>query len=151
MNRSTRNRILTTHIGSLPQAPDLNRRLLARAAGERVDSPTLDRDVKEAVVDVLRRQVAAGIDVVNDGEQGKSSWTAYVQDRINGLSRPNVPRPRAREADDFPDHYASVTMGAAGARPACDGPLSWKDFSAVETDIGNLKAALQEVDVPEVF
>ena len=152
MKRSSNDRILTTHIGSLPQAPELNRRLMARAAGENVDSATLDRDVKQAVLDVVRHQVAAGITVVNDGEQGKSSWAAYVEDRINGLSGVNVPRPRAKEANDFPDHWATQGItGAAGARPACDGPLSWKDFSAVETDIANLKAALTEVEVPEAF
>ena len=85
MRRSSSDGILTTHIGSLPQAPELNQQLLARAAGENVDSATLDRDVKQAVVDVVRRQIAAGITVVNDGEQGKSSWSAYVEDRINGL------------------------------------------------------------------
>lgn len=144
-------RILTTHIGSLPQSPELHARLMARANGE-ADDRELDEDVRQAVIDSARRQAEAGLTVVNDGEQGKSSWVAYVKDRLNGLSGENVPRPRSADADDFPDYYRTIGLGAgAAARPACDGPLSWKDFSAVEKDIANLRAAADAVDVPEVF
>jgi 5-methyltetrahydropteroyltriglutamate--homocysteine methyltransferase len=148
MKRSS-DRILSTHIGSLPQAPALHDRLMARAAGQPADSQ-LDADVRKAVADIVQQQLDAGLTVINDGEQGKSSWTAYVEDRINGFSGENVPRPRPREAADFPDHYAAQPAGA-GARPSCNGPLSWKDFSAVEKDIENLKAATSGAGVPEVF
>ena len=151
MKRST-DRILATHMGSLPQDPTLHARLMARAGGEGTADATLDADVRAAVADSVRQQVAAGITVINDGEQAKSSWVAYVKDRLNGFSGENVPRPRSRDADEFPDYYRSSGLPAgAAARPACNGPVSWKDFSAVEVDIANLKAAVQGVEVPEVF
>ena len=146
MKRST-DRILTTHMGSLPQVPELHARLMAPAG-----DAALAADVRGAVADSVRRQVEAGLSVVNDGEQGKSGWVAYVQDRLAGLSGENVPRPRSADAADFPDYYRSSGLPAtAAARPACNGPLAWKDFSAVERDIANLRAAVEGVDVPEVF
>src|SRR5262249_18757798 len=76
----------------------------------------------------------------------------YVKDRLNGLSGENVPRPRARDASDFPGYYGSAGRALANAsRPACNGPLSWKDFGAVESDIENLRVAAATVAVPEVF
>ena len=149
MQRSN-DRILSTHMGSLPQSPALHARLMARVEGA-VDA-TLEQDVRAAVAESVRRQVETGLTVVNDGEQGKSGWASYVQDRLNGLSGENIPRPRSRDADDFPDYYRTAGLPAgAAARPACNGPLSWKDFSAVEADIANLKAAVADVDAPEVF
>lgn len=143
-------RMLSTHIGSLPQTPELHDRLMARADGVG-DDATLDADVASAVKDSVQKQLAAGLTVVNDGEQGKSSWTAYVQDRLTGLSGENVPRRRPKEAQDFPDYYATTVSGPAGARPACDGPIEWRDFSAVEADLRNLKAATEGAGAVEVF
>jgi 5-methyltetrahydropteroyltriglutamate--homocysteine methyltransferase len=151
--KTSTDRILTTHIGSLPQSPELHARIAARSDGATGDE-SLGEDIRRAVAESVRHQVEAGLTVVNDGEQGKTSWTAYVRDRLNGLSGENVPRPRSRDADDFPDYYRAGRAPAATAtagRPACNGPLSWKDFSAVETDIANLKAATASVGVAEVF
>jgi 5-methyltetrahydropteroyltriglutamate--homocysteine methyltransferase len=151
MKRST-DRILTTHMGSLPQSPELHARLMTQANASGSDDKTLDADVQRAVAESVRGQVEAGLTVVNDGEQGKSSWVAYVKDRLNGLSGENVPRPRSRDANDFPDYYRTSGLPAgAASRPACNGPVSWKDFSAAEKDIENLKAAVAGVNVPEVF
>src|SRR2546427_6230923 len=138
MKRSSE-RILTTHMGSLPQSPELHTRLMAQADSEGGEDRRLEGDIRAAVADSVRHQVEAGLTVVNDGEQGKSSWAAYVKDRLNGLSGENVPRPRSRDADDFPDYYrtSGLPAGVAG-RPACNGPLSWKNFAAVEKDIENL-------------
>src|SRR5579871_1083993 len=130
--KSSIDRILTTHMGSLPQVPALHARLMARAEGG-ADDKRLDADVQQAVADSVRRQVESGVSVVNDGEQGKSSWAAYVKDRLNGLEGDDVPRPRPRDAGDFPDFYSTDRI--SGSRPSCSGPLSWKDFGAVDTDI----------------
>jgi 5-methyltetrahydropteroyltriglutamate--homocysteine methyltransferase len=144
-------RILTTHIGSLPQTAELHERLMARSSGGTEDAG-LDEDVRLAAADSVRRQVEAGLSVVNDGEQGKTSWAAYVRDRLSGLSGENIPRPAPRDAADFPDYYSRAALPAATAgRPACNGPLSWKDFSGVERDIANLQAAVAGQDVAEVF
>jgi 5-methyltetrahydropteroyltriglutamate--homocysteine methyltransferase len=142
-------RILTTHMGSLPQSREFHARLIAdEAKGDK----SLEADVRQAVADSVQGQLAAGLTVVNDGEQGKSGWVAYVQDRLNGLSGENVPRPVSRDAADFPDYYRTGgLLAGAGARPACNGPISWRDFSAVERDIENLKAAVSGADATEVF
>jgi 5-methyltetrahydropteroyltriglutamate--homocysteine methyltransferase len=145
--RVSRDRVLTTHIGSLPQAAEHRSRLLDAA-----NSPTtnkLDDEVSQAVADSVKQQAAVGLSVVNDGEQGKSSWAAYVHDRLNGLSGENVPRSPHREVEDFPDYYRAQPIGSV--RPSCNGPLSWNDFSAVEKDITNLKNAAASADVEEVF
>jgi 5-methyltetrahydropteroyltriglutamate--homocysteine methyltransferase len=140
--------ILTTHMGSLPQAAELREKLAAKAQGNVVDEKALDADVRKAVEDNVRAQAEAGLTVVNDGEQGKTNWAAYVRDRLNGFTGDNIPRPRSRDADDFPDYYSQVD---GFARPSCNGPISWKDFSAAEKDIGNLKAAIAAVQVEDAF
>ena len=151
MKRSS-NQILTTHMGSLPQSAELHARLMMQANDSGSVDKTLEADVRRAVAESVRHQVEAGLTVVNDGEQGKSSWVAYVKDRLNGLSGENVPRPRSRDANDFPDYYRTSGLPAgAASRPASNGPVAWKDFSAAEKDIENLKAAVAGVDVPEVF
>jgi 5-methyltetrahydropteroyltriglutamate--homocysteine methyltransferase len=143
--------ILTTHMGSLPQDPAHHARLVSSAQGS-APAPDIEDAVREAVAESVRRQTEVGLSSVNDGEQGKTGWVAYVQDRLNGLSGENVPRPRSRDADEFPDYYRTSGLPAAtGARPACNGPLSWKDFSAVERDIANLKGAAAVVGVQELF
>jgi len=143
-------RILTTHIGSLPQPGELHARL--EAAGGPATTRELDEEIVRAVKASVRQQASVGLTVVNDGEQSKSNWAGYVHDRLNGLSGENLPRPGPREALDFPDYYRSQGSSAAAVyRPACNGPLSWKDFSAVEKDIANLKAASAGVEVRDVF
>src|SRR5262245_34541519 len=112
MKRSS-DRILTTHMGSLPQSPALHARLIAHTEGNAEDAD-LEGDIRKAVADCVRAQAAAGISVINDGEQGKSSWAAYVKDRLDGLSGENIPRPVSRDAADFPDYYSPQRTGGTG-------------------------------------
>src|SRR5512142_3155328 len=84
MRRST-DRFLTTHTGSLPRPEDLVRMMYAREEGVPVDPQALDRRVTQAVVEVVRKQVEAGIDVVNDGEMSKPSYATYIKDRLSGF------------------------------------------------------------------
>src|SRR5437588_11106113 len=86
MQRSTE-RILTTHTGSLPRPPEIAELLRALDAGEPVDRAAFEARVREAVADVVRRQVEAGIDVVSDGEQGKPGYATYSKDRVTGFGR----------------------------------------------------------------
>src|SRR5918911_5004431 len=85
MKRSE-HRILTTHTGSLPRPPRLTELLFARESGEAVDPDTLHAEVRSAVADIVRSQVEAGVDVVNDGEMGKIGYSTYVKERLTGFS-----------------------------------------------------------------
>jgi 5-methyltetrahydropteroyltriglutamate--homocysteine methyltransferase len=167
MKRSTE-RILTTHVGSLARADSLIPLLRLREHGEIYDREQLARLVREAVTEVVRRQVEAGIDIVTDGEQGKSSFYGYIVERFNGFERkPPAPgkelRPRAagREYRAFPEYYAWSERiaepfgGRGGGRglgvDICTGPVSYRGQTAVQADIDNLKAALPGQPHEDVF
>src|SRR4029450_12306385 len=112
MKRSTE-RILTTHVGSLARAEPLIPLLRLRENGQSYEREELERRVREAVTDVVRKQVEAGIDIITAGEQAKASFFVYIIERFSGFERKpaapgNAPRPRAagREYLSFPDYYA---------------------------------------------
>ena len=170
--------ILATHTGSLIRPPELLEFLAAKARGESIDEDAYAKTLKAAVDDTVRRQVEAGIDVVNDGEMGKSSWITYLYERVNGLEPRMVPLegasvlPPSRDRQVFPEFYAeldaefdrenreSIGMAAdedAGADAGqeaqvwvCTGPIEY-DTTALERDIANLKDALEGHDDVEGF
>jgi 5-methyltetrahydropteroyltriglutamate--homocysteine methyltransferase len=148
MKRST-DRILTTHTGSLPRPADLTATLEALDAGTIPDTEAFDGRVRRAVVDIVRKQAEAGVDIVSDGEQGKVGYSTYVKHRLTGFGGQSRVAVRADWAD-FPEAAARYTR-AAGERPACNGPIAWKDRVAVQKDIANFKAALSEVHVEDAF
>jgi 5-methyltetrahydropteroyltriglutamate--homocysteine methyltransferase len=156
MQRSTE-RILTTHAGSLPRPRDLLGLVRSRARGERVDETAFQARLRQAVGEVVRKQAALGIDVVDDGEFGKPSFVTYVRERLGGLTRQEGERQspwiRSREAISFPEFYRAQA-GAVNARQAlmaCTGPITYRGHKELQTDLDNLKAALAGVDVTEVF
>ncbi|MEA3021694.1 MAG: 5-methyltetrahydropteroyltriglutamate--homocysteine methyltransferase, partial [Alphaproteobacteria bacterium] len=109
------------------------------------------------VGEVVRKQAALGIDVVDDGEFGKPSVVTYVRERLGGLTRQEgerlSPWIRSREAISFPEFY-KAQAGAVNARQAlmaCTGPITYRGHKELQTDLDNLKAALAGVDVTEVF
>ena len=146
MKRSSE-RILTTHVGSLIRPAEL------LAAGEAARGAVL----ADIVADVVARQAAAGIDIVNDGEYGKSSWSAYLLDRITGFEvRPDDLRPvvwMGRDMERFPEAILQEMPSAVEGRPvqACTGPIAYTGNGAVERDCDNLKAALAGQNVAEAF
>jgi 5-methyltetrahydropteroyltriglutamate--homocysteine methyltransferase len=142
-------RILTTHTGSLARPPELLQMLLAREEGQPVDSSVFDATVRRAVTETVQRQVETGLDIVNDGEQSKISFATYVRERLHGFGGADEPRPTSLEAREFPEYAARRAFPYR--RPACNAPIAWKDFAAVETDIANLKAATAGLPVQEVF
>ena len=154
MKRST-DRILTTHTGSLPRPADLLPMIHARESGEPYDEQAFHTRVKSAVAEVVRQQASAGIDIVSDGELGKPSFATYVKNRLSGFEGQNPERRRFADREEFAEWNAQVTQPspsyAAITRPFCTQPLGWKDQTAVETDIANLKAALQNVQVEDAF
>ena len=152
MKRSER-RILTTHTGSLPRSPALLPHLRSRKQSRPTDEAKFHASVTAAVAAVVRLQVDAGIDVLNDGEQGKPDYSTYIKDRLTGFEGEPVILGPTRDQLDFPD-YAAALPGLKGGRPsgpACSAAVAWKDFSAVERDIGNLGAALRETPAVEAF
>jgi 5-methyltetrahydropteroyltriglutamate--homocysteine methyltransferase len=150
MKRSD-DRILTTHTGSLPRPDDLVDLLLQRDRGELTDLAAFAARVAAATKEVVRKQRDTGIDVVNDGEWGKPDYSTYVKDRLTGFEGEPTPQPTGRDILDYPEFAPYRTGGGLTqiTRPMCNGPIAWKDFAAVETDIANLRAA--GGDAPEVF
>lgn len=154
MQRSTE-RILTTHTGSLPRPDGLMQMMLAREQGQSVDAGELANIIRHAVADVVKQQVAVGIDIVSDGEMSKIGFANYVKDRLTGFSGQSQPL-TLRDLLDYPDlpaHLLRRREGSGGRNfiPACTGPISLRDQQAVEGDIANLKAALQAVQSEGAF
>jgi len=142
MRRSTE-RILTTHTGSLPRPDELTKVMFAKEEGVPVDTAALAARIKAAVADVVGRQVAAGIDVVDDGEYSKPSYATYVKDRLSGFGGESHPL-TYRDLVDFPGMARRVFGDPGRARrktPACTGPIAVRDAAAAATDVANLQAA----------
>ena len=149
MKRSTE-RILTTHTGSLPRPPDLTAMLEALDGGGAFDQAAFEARVYRAVVEIVRRQVEVGVDVVNDGEQGKVGYSTYVRHRLTGFGGQSAVASRADWAD-FPEAAARAERRSAVARPSCNGPIDWRDRAAVGKDVANLRAALDGSRPAEAF
>jgi 5-methyltetrahydropteroyltriglutamate--homocysteine methyltransferase len=146
--RHSTERILTTHTGSLPRPAAVVEQLLA---GKRT-GPELEAAVTNTVAEVIARQQAAGIDIVNDGEQGRTDYTVHVIDRLNGFEG-ETDVPRGTGEPEFPELAQLLKQFASPFqhRPACSGPVSWKDFAAVEADIARAKVAMTKAGVAEAF
>jgi 5-methyltetrahydropteroyltriglutamate--homocysteine methyltransferase len=155
MNRST-DRILTTHAGSLPRPPQLLETIAAREQGKPVDEQQQSARVRDAVKEVVRKQIELGIDVIDDGEYSKPSFVTYVNERLGGFevdkeAKPRSPWAGSREAMSFPEFYAQGHVGARQNRMVCTGPVTYKGQAQLQRDIANLKNALIGVKVADVF
>jgi 5-methyltetrahydropteroyltriglutamate--homocysteine methyltransferase len=151
MKRST-SRILTTHTGSLPRPPQVVEALLAEQKNPGRQTAALDAAVTGAVAEVVRKQIDCGLDVINDGEQGRTDYTTYVKDRLTGFDGPSAP-PLGTGEPDFPELSAMLAYFASPFqhRPACSGPLAWKDFPALERDIARAKRAMAGAKAEDIF
>jgi len=145
-------RIPTTHTGSLPRPDDLLGLLRQKQEGRLGDASAFEARVGEAVEEVVARQLAIGLDIVNDGELGKPDYSTYIKERLTGFEGESVP-PVALGADlkEFPEFAARTPTAALMKQPTCSGPITWKDFGAVEKDIENLKRAAARAGAREVF
>src|SRR3982074_3593047 len=148
------NRVLTTHTGSLPRPDALSGLLFAKTAKKPYDAAELSRQTSDAVAATVKMQVDAGIDVVSDGEQSKTSFQAYAADRLSGLE-PIIPAPgerRTRENVAFPNFYRDgAHSGAARAKWACTGPIRYVGHGAVASDLENLKSGLRGLSPIDAF
>ena len=161
MKRST-DRILTTHVGSLPRPDDLRAMILQKQRGEAIDEAAFAARVNSAVGEIVRRQAEAGIDIVADGEMGRVGFIPYVNERLTGIEPSTTAEAanywnQSREYRAFPEFYAWAaqmpgTAGQAGrTRWVCTGPVSYKGMAALQQDIATLKAALAGVRHEEAF
>jgi 5-methyltetrahydropteroyltriglutamate--homocysteine methyltransferase len=161
MKRSTQ-RILTTHVGSLPRPDDLRALILKKQQGEAVDEAAFAARVRRAVGEAVRHQGDAGIDILADGEMGRIGFIPYVNERLAGIEPSKTAESAnywglSREYQAFPEFYAWAagmpgTAGQTGrTRWVCTGPISYKGLPALENDIATLQAALAGVPHEEAF
>jgi len=160
MKRST-SRILTTHVGSLIRPQALQEFLRARQSGKPYDVKAYQKCLSDSVADVVREQAGAGIDVVSDGEFGKSiSWAQYALERLSGFERRPLrqeaanPFKRGADRTRFAEFYAELDAKEAVAttnEAICVGPIKYTGQAELQRDIDNFKAALKHVQVEEAF
>ena len=159
MKRSV-DRILTTHVGSLIRPQPLQEFLRAKQASKPFDQQAYDHCLTRSVADVVRRQAEAGIDVISDGEFGKSiSWSQYVLERLSGFERRPVkpggnPFQRGADRERFAEFYAELDAHeevATRTDSVCVGPINYTGQAELQRDIENFKAALKGVNVEEAF
>jgi 5-methyltetrahydropteroyltriglutamate--homocysteine methyltransferase len=163
MKHST-DRILTTHVGSLPRSPELLAFLEAREMNQQLDQAAFEKCLAASVDEVVRNQVTAGIDSVCDGELGKISYTFYVRHRLSGItafrgSETDKPPQTAAHRDllDHPDFMQRLSQTRATswftreAVPCCTGPVAYNDRRPLETDLKNLTSACAAAKPVEAF
>src|SRR5216684_1452861 len=151
--KTSQDRILTTHTGSLPRPPELRTVLVKKDQGEPYDKAELGRLTREAVIAIVRRQAEVGIDIINDGEMSKPGYSTYVADRLSGFAghEPAKPRLDTRDHPNFMAAYTRMTGDNVARRAVCVGPISVRDTEPLAEDLANLKAALAEISAVEGF
>jgi 5-methyltetrahydropteroyltriglutamate--homocysteine methyltransferase len=158
-------RIMTTHVGSLPRPPELLALLEARENGHEFDQAAFEECLATSVEEIVKKQVAAGIDVVCDGELGKISYTFYVRHRLSGITAfrggaDDKPPQTAAHRDllDHPDYMQRLNQARGGtswfsreAVPCCTGPVTYSDRRPLETDLKDLAVACATAKPVEAF
>jgi 5-methyltetrahydropteroyltriglutamate--homocysteine methyltransferase len=158
MQRS-RERILTTHAGSLIRPAEIVAFDAARQAGEQVDEQAYDDALRLAVNSVVRRQSEVGVDVVDDGEFSKSSWGTYINQRVSGFKhdpeRDMVINYTGQDSERFAEFFDAEGGGGARRRwrgaDVCVAPIVYEDRHSIKRDIENLTSAASPVDIDEAF
>jgi 5-methyltetrahydropteroyltriglutamate--homocysteine methyltransferase len=155
--KTSKDRILTTHTGSLPRPKPLIELVLEREQGRAVDPAVFEAEAAKAVDEVVAQQIAAGIDVVSDGEMSKPSYTTYIRHRVAGIE----PDPRAaakgrdimigRDLMAHPDFADRRRNFSDMPFPGCLGPLRYQGRSALDRDLAHLKAAASKSNPLDVF
>lgn len=144
--KTSTDRILTTHVGSLPRSEAVTHGVFAIERNEPIDLGEHGRVVADAVNAVVARQVAAGVDVVSDGEMSKLSYATYIKYRVSGFEG-DSPRRAPADLEDFPsflERQAATGGTPTYMRPQCVGPVEVMDMGPCQTDVANLRAAVEE-------
>ena len=149
----SKDRILTTHVGSLPRSEEVFKLVFAKEDGKNLDKKEYDEVIAEAVKTVVKKQEEVGIDVVSDGEQSKISYATYIKDRLNGFEG-DSPRQTPKDLEEFPT-FSSRASKSGGVptytRPRCTGPVTVKDMKPLEIDLVNLRKAIDGISISEAF
>ena len=152
--RAGPDRILTTHVGSLPRGQAVVDLLARKEGGEPYDAAAFDSTMAAAVCEVVARQCASGVDVVSDGEQSKPSYATYIKDRLSGFSGHGKAM-RGADLDEFPQYLARLMSRRGGAirlaRPCCTGPIAVKDRAPLAADLRRFRAALDAAGIKQGF
>ncbi|MGB6449632.1 MAG: cobalamin-independent methionine synthase II family protein [Steroidobacteraceae bacterium] len=151
--KTSTERILTTHVGSLPRSAAVTEQILKKERGEPYDRAEFDRIAREAVIDIVARQVETGVDVVSDGETAKIGYATYIKDRLTGFGGENTAKPH-RDLRDHPDlrkRMTAFTGPQTFRRLCCIGPVELKDPGAVQQDIAHFRAALERTPATDAF
>ena len=154
--KSSQNRILTTHVGSLPRDAAVLKRLEDRENRRAYDADEFDRTMGQAVFDIVKRQVDVGIDIVSDGETSKISYATYVHDRLSGFSEEGTTEASRPHADlaPFPDlreKMARLTGTRRFRRVACVGPIAVQSRDGLTRDLAHMRAAVDAARPAEAF
>ncbi len=151
--KTSTDRILTTHVGSLPRPQDVVDLLFAQDRGEPVDEAKFEDTMRRAVGDTMKKQEECGIDIVSDGETSKISYATYIRHRLTGFEGDSA-RPTPQDLDDYPEYRDRLVKAGHSAtykRPVCKGPIKVKNLKPVEQDIARMKEALAKANVVEGF
>jgi 5-methyltetrahydropteroyltriglutamate--homocysteine methyltransferase len=168
--KTSTERILTTHVGSLPRPESIKTLLRARLSGQTLDAAQLAARVEAAVADIVHQQAEVGLDVISDGEMGKVSFLGYAEERLTGFvpltaDNPDVPSSNvgsawARRLDtrrewrafrEYYEDYLPRAMPPAAPPGVCRGPIAYKGQDLLARDLANFRAALQGATVVEAF
>src|SRR5215471_21717408 len=140
----SRDRILTTHVGSLPRSEKLSDLLVRQEAGDKLDPAEMARELDKAVRHVVDKQASAGIDIGNDGEQQRVGFQTYVPQRMSGFAGVSNRR-RGREFEEFPELVAQLMrrfphVSKQQNAPECQSELKYLDLKPIENEIARFKA-----------
>ena len=144
--RLSDDRILTTHVGSLPRPADLLELSFAKDRHQDYDAAALAARLRSAVADIVEQQLRCGVDIVNDGEMSKINYATYVKERVSGFEGEDEARVYGSDLAAFPGYLDRLfETGGIGimTRPVCTGPIAYRGEAAVETDIANLRSGLK--------
>ena len=151
--KASTERILVTHVGSLPRSQQVTDVLFARDRGEALDEAVANATIAEGVKQAVRRQLESGVDVVSDGEMSKISYATYIKDLLTGFAG-DTPREPGQDLVEFPRILKKLAEGGATAkysRPRCVGEIKVRSMRAAETDAQNMKAATAAQPPTEAF
>ena len=146
-------RILVTHVGSLPRSQAVTDVLFARDRGEALDADAANSIIASAVREVVSRQVEAGVDVVSDGEMSKITYATYIKDRLTGFAG-DTPREPGQDLVEFPrilKRLAETGATAKYQRPRCVGEIRVRSLEPARTDVQNMRAATAAAGPSEGF